>query len=168
MLRLGRGLFLLLAGGLVALVLATLGRLPPLVASHFDGAGAPNGWSTRTGYVTLLLIVGAMIPLGVVFLVTRLTRAGPQLLNIPAREYWRRPEHAAEAVRRVRAYIWWLGCVITGSALAIHRLVLQANALRPPHLDTPAVLTVLAGVLAAIGLWIAGWYRVLRPPVGRS
>jgi len=97
MLRLGRGLFLLLAGGLVVLVLATLGSLPPVVASHFDSSGTPNGWSTRTGYAALLIVVGALLPLGVVATVGALTRSGPERLNIPSRNFWRRPEHAAEA-----------------------------------------------------------------------
>jgi hypothetical protein len=50
MLQRGRGLFWILASGLVALVLTTLGRLPPVVASHFNAAGTPNGWSSRPAY----------------------------------------------------------------------------------------------------------------------
>ena len=92
MLRAGRALCVGLTAGLVLLVLATAGSLPRVVASHFDGA---NGWSTRTGYAALLITVGALLPLAVVALVTTLTRAGPELLNIPSRDYWRRPEHAA-------------------------------------------------------------------------
>ena len=165
MLRLGRGLFLLLTGGLALLLLLTLGRLPALVASHFDASGTPNGWSTRTGYAAVLLLVGALLPLGVVALVGRLTRAGPQLLNIPSREYWRRPEHAEEAVRRARAYVWWLACIMAATGLAVHWLVLRANALQPPRLATPGIIAVLAGVLVAVSAWIVGWFRVLRPPV---
>jgi uncharacterized membrane protein len=164
MLRLGRGLFLLLAGGLALLLLLTLGRLPALVASHFDVSGTPNGWSSRTGYGALLLLVGAIVPLGVVALVGGLTRAGPQLLNIPSREYWRRPEHADEAVRRVRAYVWWLACIMAATGLAVHWLVLRANALQPPRLATAGIVAVLAGVLVAVSAWAMGWYRVLRPP----
>lgn len=164
MLRLGRWLFLLLAGGLAVLLVATLGNLPPVVASHFGGSGTPNGWSTRTGYATLMIIVGALLPFGVVAMVAALTSGGPELLNIPSRSYWRRPEHAAEAVRLVRAYVWWLGCIMAGTALAIHWLVLQANAFQPPRLSTPAILAVLGGVLGAVALWIGGWYRLLRPP----
>lgn len=164
MLRLGRGLFLLLAGGLVVLVLATLGSLPPVVASHFDSSGTPNGWSTRTGYAALLIVVGALLPLGVVATVGALTRSGPERLNIPSRNFWRRPEHAAEAVRRVRAYVWWLACVMAGTALAVHSMVRRANALQPPRLSTPAIVVLLGGVLGAVGVWIGGWCRLLRPP----
>ncbi len=67
-------------------------------------------------------------------------------------------------MRRVRAWVWWLGCVMGAAALAVHWLVLQANAIRPPRLDPPAIVVVLGAVLAAVALWLVGWYRVLRPP----
>jgi hypothetical protein len=111
----------------------------------------------------LLGLVGVQLPLGIIALVTALTQQGRQLLNIPARDYWRHPDHGPEAVRRVRAYIWWLGCILTGAALAIHGLILRAHDAAPPHLSTEGIVAVLCGVLLAIGLWIIGWYRLLRP-----
>jgi uncharacterized membrane protein len=165
MLQLGRGLFVILVLGLIMLVPVTLGHLPPVVASHFDGAGVPNGWSSRPTYALLLIAVGALLPLGTIGLVSLLVRRGPQLLNIPARDYWQRPEHGPEAVRRVRAYIWWLGCVMTATALGVHLLILKAHASQPPRLSTRGILVVLGGVLLGIGLWIGGWYRPIRPPV---
>jgi uncharacterized membrane protein len=163
MLQRRRALFWVLATGLVAVVLVTLGRLPPVVASHFDAAGVPNGWSSRPTYA-LLIAVGVLLPLGIIGLVTGLTQRDPTRLNIPAREYWTRPEHRQEAIRRVRAYVWWLGCVLAGTALLMHWLVLAAHAHQPPRLRTSAVLVVLGAVLLGIAGWTAGWYRLLRQP----
>jgi uncharacterized membrane protein len=164
MLQRGRGLFWVLATGLVAVVLVTLRRLPPVVASHFDAAGMPNGWSSRPAYALLLIAVGVLLPLGIIGLVTGLTQRGPARLNIPARDYWTRPEHSQEAIRRVRAYVWWLGCVLAGTALLMHWLVVAAHAHQPPRLSTSAVLVVLGAVLLGIVGWTAGWYRLLRQP----
>ena len=163
---LGRGqqVFWLLAAALAATVVGTLGRLPARVASHFDGSGAPNGWSSRPVYGLLILAIGILMPLAIVGIVTLVTRRGPGLLNIPAREYWTRPEHGAEAVRRVRVYLWWLGGVLAGIALAMHLLVLDANRADPPRLGTGAMLLVMGAVLAAIGAWTVGFYRLMRPP----
>ncbi|HUF35032.1 MAG TPA: DUF1648 domain-containing protein [Gemmatimonadales bacterium] len=161
-LRAGRGLYLAVLGGFVVFVLATLEQLPPVVASHFDGAGVANGWSSRPAYAALLLLIGAGLPLGIVGLVRLLTRRGPRRLNLPARDYWLRPEHAPEAVRRVREYMWWLGCILTGTALAMHWLVLGAHRHDPPSLGTAGIVVVLVAVVGAIGLWAAGWYRLLR------
>jgi uncharacterized membrane protein len=159
----GQGLFYLLAGGLLAIVLGTLGRLPPVVASHFDAAGLANGWSSRPAYTLLLLTIGVLLPLSLVVFIRVLTRQGPGRLNIPAREYWTLPEHGLEAVRRVRAYVWWLGCIMAGTALLIHLLVLAAHQHHPPRLGTGALLLVSGAVLLAIAGWTVGWYRLLRP-----
>lgn len=164
MLERGQGVFFIFAAGLIAVVLATLRRLPPTVASHFDAAGIPNGWSSRSGYALLLVIIGVLLPLGITALVRALTRRGPDRLNIPARDYWTRPEHGQEAVRRVRAYMWWLGCVMAATALSIHLLVLDAHRHQPPRLRTDAILTVLGAVLVAIAGWAVGWYRLLQRP----
>jgi hypothetical protein len=167
MLHRGRFLFYLLAAGLIATLAATLGRMPPIVASHFDGAGAPNGWSTRPVYALVLVGIGIVLPLATVALITRLTRDGPAGLNIPARDYWTRPEHAGRAVALVRAYHWWLASILAGTALSIHGLVLAAHRQVPPRLSTSAMVGVLVIVTLAIGGWAVGWYRLLRRPTGR-
>jgi uncharacterized membrane protein len=167
MLEHGRGVFYLVAAGLVGVVLVTFGRLPLVVASHFDAAGVPNGWSSRSGYASLLLAIGVLIPLSTMVLIRAVTRQGPAGLNIPARDYWTRPENAPEAVRRVRAYIWWLGSIMAGTALVIHLLVLAAHQQEPPRLSTSAILLVLGAVVLGIAAWAAGWYWLLRRPSPR-
>jgi uncharacterized membrane protein len=164
MLERGRAVFYVLVFGLVGILLVTLRQLPPSVASHFDASGTPNGWSSRLGYTVLLLVIGVLLPLSVAALVRGLTRQGPALLNIPARDYWTRPENGKEAVRRVRAYVWWLGGIMAGSALVIHLLVLDAHEHQPPRLSTSGILLVLGAALSAIVAWAAGWYRLLQRP----
>jgi hypothetical protein len=162
-LRLGRPVFALTALGFAVLLLLTLDQLPPVVASHFDGAGVPNGWSSRGGYALLLLALGLLLPLGTVALVALLTRRGPGLLNLPARDYWRRPEHGAEAVRRSRAYMWWLAVVLTAGAAAMHLTILGAHRTSPPRLDAGDFLLLVGVLLAGLAAWSIGWYRLFRP-----
>jgi uncharacterized membrane protein len=160
----GRLLFFVAASALVVVVIATLGQLPPLVASHFNARGAPDAWLPRPAYAAFILALGIVVPLGILGLITVVTRSGVSALNIPARDYWTRPEHTPEAVRRVRGYIWWLACILVGTALAIHWSVLAANARQPPALNTAEFFIVLGTVVLAIGIWTVGWYRLLRRP----
>lgn len=37
--------------GTAAFLVATVDRLPEVVATHFDASGRPNGWMTRGGYL---------------------------------------------------------------------------------------------------------------------
>lgn len=164
MLQHGRALYYVLAASLIVVVLVTLRQLPPVVASHFDAAGAPNGWSSRPVYGLVLFGIGILLPLGTTALVGALTRSGPALLNIPERDYWARPEHGLEAVRRVRAYVWWLACILAATALLVHLLVLAAHAHQPPRLSASALVLVLGAVFVAVAGWTVGWYRLLRRP----
>jgi uncharacterized membrane protein len=163
MLERGRFLFLALAAGLVATLGVTLGRLPSRVASHFNAHGMPDGWLSCPAYALFIVAIGILVPLSIIGLVMVLTRSGVSSLNIPARDYWMRPEHSPEAIRRVRIYIWWLACILVAMALAIHWSVLAANARQPPVLGSGEFLSVLGLVVLAIGIWTAGWYRLLRP-----
>jgi uncharacterized membrane protein len=165
-LRAGHALFWILALVLVAVVLGTLPRMPAVVASHFGPSGAVNGWSSRAAYAWLVLGIGIPLPLGVIGLVYGATARGPQALNIPSRAYWLEPAHWMEAVRLVRGYMWWLGSLLTGTALAVHLVVLRANATEPPHLETRVIVLLLGSVVLAIGAWSVGWYRLLRPRPG--
>jgi len=54
---------------------------------------------------------------------------------------------------------------MTAAGLGVHWLILKAHASQPPRLSTRDILVVLGGVLLGVGLWIGGWYRLLRPPV---
>ena len=36
-------------------------QLPAVVASHFDGAGIANGWSSRNVFFTVYLVMVAMV-----------------------------------------------------------------------------------------------------------
>lgn len=164
MLGRGQGVFYLLATGLIGLVLVTLERLPTVVASHFDAAGAPNGWSRRPAYALLLVAIGILLPVGITVFIRMLSRHGPTGLNIPARDYWTQPEHGSEAVRRVRAYVWWLGCIMASTAILIHLLVLDAHRHEPPRLSNSGILLVLGAALLGVIGWTAGWYRLLQRP----
>jgi len=164
LLRAGKGVFWWGTGGLIAVVLGTLPRLPAVVASHFGGSGSPNGWSSRAVYVLLVLVIGIVLPAGVIALVHRVTAGDPARLNLPSREYWMDATRRDGAVELVRAYIWWLGVLLTATAIAVHLAVLSANAARPPHLSLAVIVPILIAIVAAVGAWAAGWYRVFRPP----
>jgi len=134
----GRSLFLalLLLGTLFVAV--TMRDLPPLVATNFNGAGAPHAWMSQDRYLAWMAGFGILLPMGVVGVIS-------------LRE-------------RVARLGWWLGCVTLGFALGIHYLILLAHRTRPPHLSTPALLAVGGVFLAALAVWAAAATRAMRPP----
>jgi drug/metabolite transporter (DMT)-like permease len=105
-----------------------------------------------------------VLPLLIVGLVSVLAGQNPDRLKLPARSYWREPQYRAEALRRVRAHMWWLACLMTGLAIAIHFLLLDAQRSNPPHLAAGWFGLVVMGFLSGLLLWIAAFYLIFRPP----
>ncbi|MGH7528135.1 MAG: hypothetical protein ACREMX_15680 [Gemmatimonadales bacterium] len=160
----GRPLFWLLALGGIAVVAATASRVPAAVATHFDAGGTPIAWSSHGGYLFYLAVFGLVLPLGLIAMVNLVGSRGPERFNLPHRAYWLRPDNRASAVARVQSYMWWLGCVLTAAVVTLHLLIVRANATSPPQLRTRPFFSVLGLILLGIASWIAGWFRVFRPP----
>ena len=146
-----------------ALVLAAIGlalwqhgRLPEKVASHFDGAGAPNGWMARGTHTTLhvltVVFVAALIQ-GIALFNARLPK---EYVNIPRRDYWLAPERAATTHAWLANMIFILGCGLVAFFMAVFRLVYRANLAPDPQLDltiwyyTIALLAFMAVIIVAI------------------
>lgn len=139
--------------------------LPERVASHFDFAGQPNGWSTRSGFlttyvgvVTLLLLVGAGSGLAI-------EKLPVKWINLPNRGYWLDPARRDATVRWMRAWSQWLGTVSIATMMFIWSEIARANQ-RPTvelgasfHYVVAAFLIVIAALL---GLMLARFARIPR------
>ena len=130
--------------------------LPERVASHFDFAGQPNGWSTRSGFLTsyfgviaLLFIVGAgsglafaKLPIGVI--------------NLPNRSYWLDPARRDTTVRWMRAWSQWLSATSIATMMFIWNEIARANQRATVELGAGFLYGVGAFLvlLAAMLLWM--------------
>lgn len=67
-------------------------QMPEVVASHFDGRGAPNGWSSRNVFFAIYLSMIALL-VGIFIFVPRWSEARIRFsLKIPNRDYWLAPD----------------------------------------------------------------------------
>lgn len=102
-------------------------HLPETVATHFDGAGKENGFSSKLTHsiVTVVLQVGtAGLFLGLGWILNILP---PSMINMPNKDYWLAPERKAESVRRMRDYMAWLGIATQGFLLTLSHLTVLHN-----------------------------------------
>jgi uncharacterized membrane protein len=136
--------------------------LPALVATHFDAAGRANGYLAREPYIALMLLITVVVPLLVVIIPTRLFSHPEVRINLPNREYWLAPERRAETIRflsRQSSIFAWAVVIFLCYA---QWLVVRANALRPPTLDSQAFLTGLALFLVYTLFWVVRLVRRFR------
>lgn len=138
-------------------------QLPPVVASHFDAHGVPNGFQPRAVLVGIAL--GAQL-LGIfVFALAPalLHRIPPRWLNLPHKQAWLASGRLGEAVERYATWSLWFGCATAALLLGIFELAFQANLTRQP-MNATLAWTLLAGYLVLTFAAIVRLYRALRPP----
>lgn len=139
--------------GVMAYVLATTDLLPARLASHFNAAGAADGFMTQGAYQLFMLGFGIGLPLLVVIGITLLLRHAQESINIPNKEYWLAPERRAATVAFLQAHATWLGTFLALFMGYIHALLLQANAVQPPRLPEESLFGAMGVLLVVVLLW---------------
>lgn len=130
-------------------------RMPATMASHFDGAGVPNGWSSRFAFFALYAAMLALIYVCFV-VVPRWHRARERRRGV---ERWR-DEVFASLERRLA----WLGAVHVALMIATVQLVIRANLEQQP-LST-AMYWLLGAYFVFLALWLLSWFAYVRSARG--
>lgn len=145
---------LALVASYAVLVALTYGSLPERVATHFSGAGVPNGWMSRDGFV---LFMGVMVAVlcGVFFGLPRLLAKVPtKSINVPNRDYWTRPENLPALQAILGRYMGWMGVLVVGFMVGLFALTLRANLDPVPRLEPSSAGLMLALFLVADLAWL--------------
>jgi uncharacterized membrane protein len=142
---------------------STVSSLPPLVASHFDGAGFPTAHFTRAFYGKFLFGIGVAFPIAMVTLLSVVYSKASDM-KLPNRDYWLAPERIAQTRALLVAHAVWFGCLMVAMVCYMHWLVLTAHRSVPPRLSNQMVM---GGLLVFIGIsagWIIALLRTFRRP----
>ena len=143
-------------------------QLPARVAIHFNLAGQPNGWMTRTQYVAFSAAMGLGLPLVVVGLFYLMRFLPSNSINFPgtreSREYWLAPERRAVFDDYTFRQSYWLASMTIGLIAGLHYLMIQANRLGAAmaHISLPAVLSLTGCFVLGVVLWIVLAYCRFR------
>jgi uncharacterized membrane protein len=143
--------FLVLVGAVQAHFYAS--RLPDTLASHFRGAGTPNGWQTQSAFFLTELGVVALAAV-IAFGVPRILGAVPaSLINVPNKEYWLAPERRETTFAFFNVSFAWFGCAFLAFLLFVNELVFRANLSTPRQLNPTAFVTALFAFLTFVAIW---------------
>jgi serine/threonine-protein kinase len=127
-------------------------QLPEQVASHFSGGGAPDGWMSRGAYLWTMAGLAAGLS-GVLVGAFYACRFFPQsMINLPQKAYWLAPERRADTFDALFRAGVWLAVFHSVFLLAVHLLVVAANAAQPVRLSS-LIWALLGGFLAVIAVW---------------
>ena len=146
-------------------VTSTASQLPLTVASHFDAAGQPNAYMSRSGYVRFVLCLALGLPVIVVTILSMVYSRATDL-KLPNREYWLATQRIAQTRAFLVAHGVWFGSLLVTLVCSVHWLELGANRQQQPHLPSQAFAAVLIAFLIATGAWVATLIVAFRRPAG--
>jgi hypothetical protein len=141
----------------------TVSSLPPLVASHFDGAGFPTAYFTRAFYSKFLFGIGVAFPIAMVALLSVVYSKASDM-KLPNRDYWLAPGRIAQTRALLVAHGVWFGCLMVAMVCYMHWLVLIAHRSVPPHLSNQLVMGGLLVFMAIAVGWVIAVLRGFRLP----
>jgi uncharacterized membrane protein len=140
-------------------------RLPERVASHFNAAGKPDGWSSRASFFGVYLATIAVVLLVFHALPRTLYWVPDRWINLPRKDYWLAPQRRRETLAILQRWMGWFGAGVLLFLIFVFQLAIQAN-----FADDRAVAgAAFWGILAGFLLFTLGWsvlflLRFLRVP----
>ena len=138
-------------------------QMPDVVASHFDGRGAPNGWASRNGFFGIYLAM-ILILIAVFVLVPRWAESGSRFaMKIPHRDYWLAPERIEQTRAFLRRQMLVIGSAHLLLMIYAIQLAIMANFELEPRLH-PSIGWALALYFVALVAWLIHLFRYFRKP----
>ncbi|MGI0493134.1 DUF1648 domain-containing protein [Alkalinema pantanalense CENA528] len=150
-------LFVIAELSVLTFILTTASSLPAVVASHFDAAGVPNGYMSRTFYLWFMLGFTVMIPSIVAASLVFVDRIPAQYINLPNKQIWLSEPYRKSTFAYLKAHGLGMGALIAGFMGYVHWLVIQANRAVPAQLSSGAII---GGLVVFVGAAI-GWSILL-------
>jgi hypothetical protein len=146
----------------VVFVLATGMQLPPIVASHFVGAGEADAFMSRAAYLAAMCFFATAIPALLVFWTRRTIQRSPQNVNLPNREYWMAPQRREASLQAVTTHMMLFGFALSLLIAFAHWEVIQANLRQPPRLASDRFIAAIVVFVLATGWWVYRLYARFR------
>jgi uncharacterized membrane protein len=138
-------------------------RMPEVVASHFDGLGAPNDWSSRNFFFGLYLAIVTML-IAVFEFLPRWSGSRSRFgMKIPNRDYWLAPQRAEQTRGFFRRQMYLMGIAHLMLTIYVIQLAILANFSPQPRLH-PGISWALALYFIFLGGWLIHFYLHFRKP----
>ena len=139
--------------------------LPETVASHFDGTGRPNGWSSKQSFYALYLILAGVMSFVFFVLPKLLHRIPASLINIPHREYWLTPQGKEQALAMLEQEMGWFGIAILIVIILTIQFAINANLEADGGMRAGQMWILVGGFFVFTGIWLVRLYRRFRLPL---
>jgi uncharacterized membrane protein len=156
--------------GLIVVAVVQLAYFYPLmpanVASHFDGAGHANGWSSRAAFFGIMSGMMAMVALMFLGVPRALSRTPDRHFSLPNRDHWLAPERRAETMHVIEEQLSWFGVATLLLILAATQFTIDANLRDYPELAR-GFMWVFWAYMGYSAVWTVRFVTRFRAPKQR-
>jgi len=142
-------------------LLWSYGTLPPRVAIHFNFAGKPDAWASKTTYLIFGLGMLALMWLLFAGLPRLIEKTPKESINVPNKEHWLSPEHIDEFRSIFSNYMYFYGGVTQLLFLGIGVLAHMAQRAHA-HLSMSGMFALLGAYVAITVVWLVMLVRRFR------
>ena len=144
--RVGYGLLGLVAILTVAQLIVYPAHLPERVASHFGPNGQADGWTTRSGLLTMLVVTQVLTAAFLLAAAKYARFLSPSMVNVPNKEYWLHESRREETFDYMEALMTLITAATALFLTFVFHCVFLAN------VDGSAKLSIWFGVALVVYL----------------
>ena len=138
-------------------------KMPDVMASHFDGLGAPNDWSGRGFFFGLYLAIVLMLVVVFEYVPQWSEKRSKFGMKIPHPDYWLAPERIDQTRAFFRRQMYLMGIAHMLLAIYAIQLAILANFEAQPRLH-PSIFWVLMIYFVFLGGWLLYFFLHFRKP----
>ena len=138
-------------------------RLPERVATHFNEAGRPDGWSTRQGYLWTWCCSAGLLPAIILGSIAAVRYLPARWINVPHREFWLAPGQIGFTRAIVAGMVHWIGVATFLFMIALNHVTLRANLTPDPSLGIYPWILLGAMFAAMAAIIVPAMLRFRRP-----
>lgn len=157
--RLAIVLFLLLA---LLQYVAFSPQLPDQVASHFDGAGRADGWSSKSAFFATNLGITLAMAGMFLFIGWMVQKLPESTMNLPNKAYWLAEERRAATFTYLEDQMTWMGALTLAFMVGLTQLSIEANLGAAGAMPSSAFWLLFGSYMVLFVAWIVRfigrWY----------
>lgn len=139
----------------------SLDELPARLASHFNAAGAADGWMAKGTFITSWIATVVFLNVLIIGICWGIRFLPDSMFNLPHRDYWLSPAQRPTTVGAILEFGFGLAFAITLLFGELYDQTLKANQLQPPHMPPRYWLHLIPalGIMAFVLLDLAMRFR---------
>ena len=163
--RLQRSILLMLLVAAAIQIAYFYPQLPDGVASHWNGAGRPNGSMPKGVFVGIYVAVLAFMALMFNALPGSIMKYPDSKISLPNKRYWLSPERRAQTGEIIARYMGEAGNATIAFFIIVFQFAFRANVSESRALPEHMGLLIVAFV-AYMVVWMVRFVRAFKLPPG--